>query len=78
MKTSLSNFGNTVVAFVGLGIFIALIICAIIFLSYLFVIGAIIGLILFLIAYISRKLQSKKQRHNVSHGNKQNRTIDQD
>lgn len=43
---------SRIMPFIGLGILIVLAVCAIIFLSYVFVIGTVVGLILYIIAGI--------------------------
>jgi len=48
-------------SFIGMGVFIVLFIVGLIFLSYLLIIGGIIGLILFSIAY----LRAKFFAHNI-------------
>lgn len=78
MRNSPNNVGNVIASFLGLGIFVALLICAIIFFSYVFVIGAIIGLILFVVAFIRSKLQGKKNPHHIHRDGQGHRTIDQD
>lgn len=50
--------------FLAMGIFILLLIIGIIALSYLFIVGAIIGLILFAIAFIRSKFIRKSQNKN--------------
>lgn len=79
MRQKNNNLGNTIASFLGLGVFIVLLICAIVFLSYLFIIGAVIGLILYLIALFRAKFMRPKtgvhqQPNHVHHS----RTIDQD
>lgn len=73
------NISNTILSFIGLGIFIVLLICALIFLSYIFVIGAAIGLVLFLISYLKTRFGNKEPRriHIDPHDNK-HRVIDQE
>ena len=64
-------------SFIGMGIFIVLLALGIIFFSYLFIIGSVIGLILFGIAYLRAKFfmrQAQKQPNNTRHIN--GRTID--
>ena len=79
MRQPNPNLGNTILSFVGLGIFIVLIICALIFFSYLFIIGAIIGLILWVIAYLRQKFgKPKAQPFYVKSDRNEHRTIDQD
>lgn len=72
------NLTNTIVSFIGLGIFIILLICALIFLSYVFVIGAAFGLILFLISYIRALFIRKKYNTVDLKDGKQHRIIDND
>ncbi|MCB1827935.1 MAG: hypothetical protein KDH94_05860 [Coxiellaceae bacterium] len=70
------NLGNILASFVGMGIFIVLFIVGLIFFSYLLIIGGIVGLILFGIAYLRLKFFSRKNKKaaSESHG----RIIDQD
>ena len=49
-----------IMPFISLGIFIVLIIVGVVFLSYIFVIGAIVGLIIYSAAWIRIKLSGKK------------------
>lgn len=72
------NLTNTVISFIGLGVFIILLICAFIFLSYVFVIGAAFGLILFLISYIRALFIKKKYSTIDLKDGKQHRIIDND
>jgi ABC-type uncharacterized transport system permease subunit len=60
-----------IMPFISLGIFIVLIIIGIIFLSYIFVIGAIVGLIIYSAAWIRIKLSGKKSSPtpNTQQGN---------
>lgn len=77
-RPSPQNLTSTLVSFIGLGVFIVLFICALIFFSYIFVIGAGIGLILFLISYI-RALLYKKRHHEIHlKDGHSHRIIDQD
>lgn len=47
-----------IMPYIGLGLFVVLLVFAIIFLSYLFIFGAIVGLILFAIAWVRTKLSN--------------------
>lgn len=49
-----------IMPYIGLGLFIVLLVFAVIFLSYLFIFGAIVGLILFSIAWVRAKFAKKK------------------
>lgn len=57
-----SSFLNLIIPFIGMGIFLVVLVIAIIFLSYIFIIGGIIGLILFGIVYIKEKFFTRKTR----------------
>ena len=48
-----------IMPFIGLGLFVVLLVVGIIFLSYLFILGAAVGLILFAIAWIKAKFSHK-------------------
>lgn len=79
MRQPNPNLTNRIMSFIGLGIFIVLFICAFVFLSYLLIIGAAVGLILFLIAYIRNRFFHKKQADGFINDNDQtHRIIDQD
>jgi uncharacterized membrane protein len=70
---------NTLTSFIGLGIFIVLLICAFIFLSYIFIIGAVIGLVLFLFSYFKARFgKDKTYRVNTQQDQQTHRVIDQD
>jgi len=60
-----------IMPFISLGIFIVLLIIGIVFLSYIFVIGAFVGLIIYTIAWIRLKLAGKKlsPSSNIQQGN---------
>lgn len=77
MRNSPYTISNVIASFLGLGIFIALLICAIIFFSYVFVIGAIIGLILFIVAFVRSKIHKQKNPHTIHQNRQGHRTIDQ-
>ncbi len=49
------NFLKQLLPYISLGIFIVLVIIGILFLSYILIIGAIIGLALFIIGYLKAK-----------------------
>ena len=57
----MNNFVSRLLPFIFLGIFIVLLICGLILLSYLLIAGAVVGLILFVIAFI-RDLFIKKNK----------------
>jgi len=71
---------GTLISFIGMGVFVVLFILGLIFFSYLLIIGAIVGLILFGIAYLRAKFFQQKVKKTepssthkkVHHG----RTID--
>ncbi|MCD6039256.1 MAG: hypothetical protein K0S27_656 [Gammaproteobacteria bacterium] len=64
--------------FVFLGILLVLIAVGIVLFSYLLIFGAIVGLILFVIAWIKGLLGYKKQRRSIITRHKSGRTIDHD
>ncbi|MEM1244424.1 MAG: hypothetical protein AAGG80_06375 [Pseudomonadota bacterium] len=78
---SRSNFGtnllNAILPFVGIGIFIVVIILAVIFLSYIFIIGALIGLVLFVFAFI-KQLFTGRKKTKVPQKTQHGRTYDYD
>jgi len=59
-----------IMPYIGLGLFIVLLVAAIIFLSYLFIFGAIVGLILFVIAWVRAKLGNKQSPAVQAHQGK--------
>lgn len=73
---SRNSLSNTLLSFVSLGIFIVLAICALIFFSYVFLIGAIIGALLFLYSYIRSKLHPQSP-HQMHHKRQDGRVIEQ-
>ena len=71
----------TLTSFIGMGIFIVLLILGLVFFSYLLIIGGIIGLILFVIAWVRAKFfmhKMKKHNHKKTSKMQQGRTIDHD
>lgn len=60
-----NHFLSRLLPFLGIGIFLVVIIIALIFLSSLFLLGAIIGLILFIIAYVKKRFFSAKKSEIV-------------
>lgn len=60
-----------IMPFISLGIFIVLLVVGIVFLSYIFVIGAVVGLIIYAIAWIRIKFAGKTTQATPStqHGN---------
>lgn len=67
----MSNYIARLIPFIMLGIAIVAFVFGLILLTYLFVFGAIVGLVLFAVSWIKAKLSSKKQM------TKRGRTIDQ-
>lgn len=59
-----------IVPFLAIGLFILLFIVGIVALSYLFIVGAIVGLIFFAIAFIRSKFGRKTQKNHDNHLNK--------
>lgn len=63
-----------------LGIIFVLFVVGLVLLSYLFIIGALIGLVFFVIAWVKEKFFPSKQvvlhRQNNTHAEHQGRTID--
>lgn len=64
------------ISFIFLGIMIVILVLGIIFLSYLLILGAIVGVILFLIVWIKEQLFSKKKA--LQPRKKSSHTIDHD
>ncbi len=60
MQNQQTGFLGRLVPFIGMGIFIVLIIVGLIFLSYLIVIGALIGFVLFVLAYLKNRFFPNK------------------
>ncbi len=60
MKHHINKVTAKLMPFIGMCIFVMLLIASIVFFSYIFIIGAIIGLILFVIGYIRAKLVHAK------------------
>lgn len=77
MSHSAERFAAKLLPFLGMGVFIVLFIFGLMVLSYVLIIGAVIGLILFLINYIRTKFSHthKKPHHLHQH---RGRTIDHD
>ena len=77
IRFQFSNQGNTVfgriMPFVTLGIFCVLLVIGLIFLSYVLLIGAALGVILFVVNFIYRKL---KYRNQPPAPTRQGRTFD--
>lgn len=72
---------NRLMSFLGLGIFIALLIVSIFIFSYIFIIGALVGLVLFVIDYIRNRFSHHGKRINgrndgFTHPSHQGRTIE--
>lgn len=69
MKQAAENLLNRITPYIGMGILVALFIIGLIIFSYVIVIGAIIGLIFFAIAYIRSKFAAKKPQrlHKKTH-----------
>ena len=79
MRNGPNKLGNSLAAFIGLGIFVVLLICAIVVFSYIFLIGAAIGLVLFIIGFIRAKFSGKKQSNgSIQSSKSSHRIIDQD
>lgn len=76
-----SVFGK-ILPFIGMGIFLVVIIIALVLLSYVLLIGGAIGLILFCIAYLKRKFFPNKYQtpmgSSKSHEQIQSRMFDND
>jgi ABC-type transport system involved in cytochrome bd biosynthesis fused ATPase/permease subunit len=65
MHVKPNNFLNRLLPFLGIGIVLVVIIIALLFLSSLFVIGALVGLVLFIIAYVKKRFFSAKKSNLV-------------
>ena len=57
-----SNPFMRLIPYLGMGVFLVLVVVALIFLSYLLLIGGIIGLVLFCIAWIRTRFFSKAKK----------------
>jgi hypothetical protein len=82
MKKQQHVFIQYLSSILGVCVFIALLVFAIIMLSYLFIIAAVIGLILFVIIFIRIKYLKHKYRDHINPNaskidDKPGRTIDQ-
>jgi len=69
------NFFQRVMPFIAFGIILVLLVAGLVLLSYLLVFGALIGLVLFGIAWLREKLFPSK---NITTDLKRGRTIDHD
>ena len=67
MKQSMNKLKAKVMPYIGMGLFLILFLLGLVVFSYILIIGAIVGLILFLIAYI----RSKFTRHHPHSQNDQ-------
>jgi hypothetical protein len=72
------NFFNKLMPFIVIGIAIVAFAFGIVLLAYLFLFGAILGFILFSIAWLRRFFSSKKSKAVNSPQKKQGRVIDSD
>lgn len=67
-----NSFFAKIMPFFGVGIFIVLFIAALVFLSYILLIGAVIGIVLFVISYIRNKFFGgktiQKTPPHIQHG----------
>lgn len=72
------SFFARLIPFIFLGIFIVILIAGLILLSQLLIIGACVGFVLFIIAWIRDALFSKKTPKPLVKTPKQGRTIDHD
>jgi hypothetical protein len=78
MQPQRPNIGAAIASFIGLGIFIVLLIVSIFIFSYLFIMGAAIGLILFTIAAIRNWWWRRKHKVSIKHDARYSgRVIDQ-
>ncbi len=78
MRNSLDRFLMRIMPFIGLGIFLALLALGLVVFSYLLVIGAAVGLVLFAFFWIYRKLTGHKKIVPASSSARQGRIIDHD
>lgn len=74
----MSNFFAKLVPFILFGIAIVAFAFGLVLLMYLLVFGAIVGLALYVIAWIKDKFFRSKQMTTYKHKEKQGRTIDHD
>lgn len=70
MSYTVNRFNSKLSSFIGMGIFLVLLVIGIIFFSYLLLVGAIIGLVLFAIAYIRAKFFLRKANFQTKHAKK--------
>jgi len=65
--------------YIGMALFIGVLIISLVFFSYLFIIAAIIGLVLFVIGYIRARFFAKKiQGTTINQSTHHGRTINHD
>lgn len=68
---------SRIIPFIFLGIMIVIFVVGIVLLSYLLVVGAVVGLVLFAIVWVKEKLFNKKNKSIVKR-KPGNQTIDHD
>jgi len=56
MKKALKQFLTSIMPFIGMGIFLVLLVAGLVIFSYLLIFGAVVGLVLFTIFWIYNKL----------------------
>jgi len=79
MRNYSSTLLTKIMPFFGIGIFLVILIVAFIFLSYVLLIGAVVGLVLFVVAYIKQTFFSgKNSKNSVMVPKKSSRTFDND
>ncbi|OAI46566.1 hypothetical protein AYO45_06305 [Gammaproteobacteria bacterium SCGC AG-212-F23] len=69
----MQNFLKKIVPFISLGILLVVFVIGIIFLSYLFIFGALLGLVLFGIAWLREKFFRRQHPKKIQ---RKGRTID--
>lgn len=68
-----------IMPFIGIGIFLVVLIVAFVLLSYVLLIGAVVGLVLFVVAYIKQTFFSGKvSKDSVMVSKKPSQTFDND
>lgn len=79
MNNILNRIAATIMPIVGMLIFLALLVLAIIFFSYLFIIIAVVGFVLFLVGYIRTRIMMHGRGHpDKKQDDSKGRVIDHD
>lgn len=70
----MQSFLSRIIPFIFLGVMIVLLVAGMIILSYLLIVGALVGLILFIIAWVRDRFFNKKT--NLPEKRREGRTFD--